>query len=266
MNTLHLYFRYLGVSLRGQMEYRASFLLMAGSHFLVTATEFLSLVVLFDRFGSLREWRLPEVALLYGMINVAFALSEAAARGFDIFAPLIKSGEFDRFLLRPRSTVLQVAGMEFQMMRVGRLLQGLCVLLWAAGALDVAWTVPKVALLVAAVLGGACTFSGLFVLQATLAFWTVESLEIMNAFTYGGTETGQFPMTIYQPWFRAFFTWVIPIACANYFPARAILGGSDPLGSPPLLQWLSPLVGLLFLAVSLQVWRVGVRHYCSTGS
>ena len=266
LDTLHLYFRYLGISLRGQMEYRASFLLLTGSHFLVSATEFLGVVVLFDRFGSLRGWRLAEVALLYGMINVAFAISEAAARGFDVFGPLIKSGDFDRFLLRPRSTALQVAGMEFQAMRVGRLIQGLAVLLWAAGALEIAWTLPKALLLFAAVLGGACVFSGLFVLQATLAFWTVESLEIMNTVTYGGMETGQFPLTIYRPWFRGFFTWVVPLACANYFPAQAILGRPDPLGSPPLLQWLSPLVGVAFLALSLQAWKRGVRHYRSTGS
>jgi len=40
----------------------------------------------------------------------------------------------------------------------------------------------------------------------------------------------------------------------------------DPLGSGPLFQWLAPVVGLLFFAVCLRVWQVGVRHYRSTGS
>ncbi len=29
---------------------------------------------------------------------------------------------------------------------------------------------------------------------------------------------------------------------------------------------LAPTLGVVFLAVSLQVWRFGVRHYRSTGS
>jgi ABC-2 type transport system permease protein len=67
-------------------------------------------VVLFDRFGSLVEWELGEVAFMYGIVNIAFAISDAATRGFDVFGTMVKSGDFDRLLVRPRSTVLQLAG------------------------------------------------------------------------------------------------------------------------------------------------------------
>lgn len=76
----------------------------------------------------------------------------------------------------------------------------------------------------------------------------------------------QYPLTIYRPWFRRFFTFVIPLACVNYFPALAILGRPDPLGMPVFLQWIAPLIGVGFLVVTLQVWKIGVRHYRSTGS
>jgi ABC-2 type transport system permease protein len=88
----------------------------------------------------------------------------------------------------------------------------------------------------------------------------------MNTVTYGGVETAQYPLTVYRPWFRQFFTWAVPLACAAYFPAHAILGRPDVLGTPPLWHWLSPLVGFLFLLITLQVWRLGVRKYRSTGS
>jgi ABC-2 type transport system permease protein len=262
-DSLRLYFRYVGLSLRGQMQYRASFVMLAVGQLLTSAIEFGGIWVLFERFGKLRGWSLPEVALFYGIVNVAFALAEAAGRGFDVFPAMVKSGDFDRLLLRPRSTALQVAGTEFQMMRAGRLAQGLIVLFWAAGALGVAWSPAKVALLAAAILGGACLFAGLFVLQATLSFWTIETLEIMNTVTYGGTETAQFPLTIYRPWFRRFFTFVVPLACMNYLPMSAITGRS---GVPVFVQWTAPLVGVLFLWLCLQIWKIGVRHYRSTGS
>jgi ABC-2 type transport system permease protein len=265
-NALHLYGRYLGISMRGQMQYRASFIMLSLGHFFGTGVEFVTVWALFQRFGSLEGWTMPEVAMFYGLVNIAFAISDAASRGFDIFGNIVKSGDFDRLLLRPRSTALQLAGQELTLRRVGRLAQGLFVMLWGAAALDVVWTVGHVALVMVTILGGACLFYGIIVLQATMAFWTTESLEIVNTVSYGGVQATSYPLAIYRRWFQRFFTFVVPLGCISYFPVVAILGREDPLGSPRIFQVLSPLVGVAFLAIALHVWQIGVRHYTSTGS
>lgn len=266
MNAVWLYGRFASISLRGQMEYRASFLMLTGGQFLVTALEFVGIWALFSRFGHIQGWTLPEIALLYGMISIAWSIADALTRGFDVFGTTVKNGDFDRLLLRPRSTIVQLFGYELTLRRIGRLIQGLAVLLYAMAALDVAWPGARVALLVGAIFGAVCLFIGLMVLQATSAFWTTESLEAWNAFTYGGLTMSQYPLEIYRPWFRQFFLFVIPLGCVNYLPAVAILGRPDPLGTPVVLQWLAPLAGPIFLMLSLQVWRVGVRRYQSTGN
>jgi ABC-2 type transport system permease protein len=248
------------------MQYKASFMIQMLGHFLITGSEFLALTMLFQRFGQINGWTLPQIALFYGVISVAFAASEGVARAFDIFPRLVRAGDFDRILLRPRPAALQVVAQEFQLMRLGRLLQGLVVLIWAVVKLEIGLSIGSVLLLAFAIAGGVCLFSGLFVLQATLCFWTVESLEIVNCTTYGGVEAAQFPLTIYRPWFRLFFTFVIPLATINYFPAQAILGLDDPLGSTRWIQWMSPAAGFIFLAICLRFWHFGVRHYTSTGS
>ena len=267
MNTASLYFRYIGVSVRSQMQYRASFLMLAVSSFLAAGVDIVGIWALFERFKSLRGWTLPEVGLFFGLIVTAIAVGEAFGRGFDVFDRLIRSGDFDRLLLRPRGTAFQVAAQELTLFRLGKLSQGLIVLFWAAASLGVTWTAGRLLLAAVAIAGGASLFYGLFVLQATLAFWTVESLEVMNAFTYGGAETGQFPLSIYRPWFRRFFTFVVPLACVSYLPALAILDRPDnALGSPRWFQCISPLIGVAFMLLSLQAWKFGVRHYRSTGS
>jgi ABC-2 type transport system permease protein len=264
--NVRLYFRLLGIALRGQMQYRASFVMLSLATFVTAFTEFLGVWALFDRFGSVRGWSLAEVGLLYGVINVAFPIADAAAAGFDTFPQLVKGGDFDRLLLRPRSTALQVAGREFVPMRVGRLLQGIAVLGWSVAALGLALTPAKALLIVFMIVGYGCLFYALFVFQATLSFWTVETLEIMNTVTYGGTETAQFPLTLYRPWFRLFFTFVVPLACMNYIPASIVFGRPGLTDLPELFRWLSPAVGIAFLVLMFQVWHVGVRHYRSTGS
>jgi len=266
MNAIQLYGRYASISLRAQMEYRASFMMQTAGQFVVTGIEFLGIWALFSRFGGIKGWTLAEVAFFYGLISITWSIADAVTRGFDVFGNMVKSGDFDRLLLRPRSTIGQLFGYELTLRRMGRLTQGLVVLVFAIATLDVVWSGPRIALLALALAGGVCVFVGLMILEATSAFWTTESLEVWNAFTYGGVTMSQYPLEIYRPWFRTFFIFVIPLGCINYLPAVAILGRSDPLGTPPLLQWLSPLAGPIFLMICLQVWSFGVRHYQSTGS
>jgi len=248
------------------MQYRASFIMLTLSTFAITGAEFVAVWVLFDRFGSLQGWRLAEVAMFYGAVNAAFAIAESSARGFDTFAELIKGGGFDTILLRPRSAALQVAARELHAVRIGRLIQAVAILVWASTALDISWTLPKGALLMGTIAGAVCLFYGLLILQATLCFWTTESLEVLNTVTYGGIETAQYPLSIYRRWFRLFFTAVVPLACVSYYPLLQILDRAPGAGLGSWFGWVSPLVGGVFLALALQVWRVGVRHYRSTGS
>jgi ABC-2 type transport system permease protein len=258
--ALALYGRYVAISLRAQLVYRATFVLKTVGHLFVTAIEFFGIWALFSRFGTLGGWSLRDVALIYGCADVAFAITNGMGRGFDKLGSILKAGDFDRMLLRPRSVVLQLLGYELQLMRIGRLSQGLVVLVWAGTAL--AWTPATVLLLIASIIGTTCTFFGLVVLQATSAFWTIETLEVWNAFTYGGNYAAEYPMAIYQRWFQRFFTVVIPLALTSYYPARAILG-RDEIGA---IHVLGPLAGVAFLAVSLAAFQIGVRHHASTGT
>ena len=169
-------------------------------------------------------------------------------------------------LLRPRSAILQLATQQLTLRRLGRLVQGLIVLSWAGFALHLVWSPAKILLVCFTILGGGSFFSGLMILQATLSFWTIESPEIMNIVTYGGVETARYPLTIYQPWFRRFFTFGIPLACVSYYPILALLDRPDPLGSILIFQYLSPGIGFLFLWICLKFWQFGLGHYRSSGS
>jgi ABC-2 type transport system permease protein len=267
VGALGLYARYARASIKGQMQYPASFVFLTLGQFLSTIVEFIGIAALFNRFQNLGGWTLAQVALFYGPVNISFALADMIARGFDVFGPLfVKTGEFDRLLLRPRATVLQLLGHEVRLMRLGRFLQGALVLAIAVTLLDLSWGLPEITLLLCTIGGGVAFFLGLVVLQATLAFWTVESLEVANTLTYGGVTAAQYPIEIYSNWFRQFFTFVVPLSCVAYFPIVAILGIDDPLGWPRWFLYLSPLFGFLFLGISLLTWRLGERHYASTGS
>jgi ABC-2 type transport system permease protein len=115
--------------------------------------------------------------------------------------------------------------------------------------------------------GGLLFFSGLFIFGSGISFWMVDSLEVMNMATYGGQFLTQYPMSIYGDLLRALFTFVIPMAFINYYPALWLLGKPDPLGAPiGLLACLAPFICLSVLALGVAMWQRGVRRYASTGS
>lgn len=267
MDALRLYGRYTAVSIRSQLAYPGSFLMMSFGQFLVTVIEFVGVWALFQRFGHIQGWRVGEVALFYGLASVIFSVADAVTRGFDIFGSVfVKTGNFDRLLLRPRTTALQLLGYELRLTRIGRLAQGLIVFSIGVHMTGFSWTPASAALLAWALAGGTALFSGLFICQATLAFWTVESLEAMNVLTYGGEAAAEYPLDIYARWFRDFLIFVVPIAAVTYFPLVAAMGRTDPLGTPAWALPLTPLAGFAFLGLSLWIWGFGVRRYTSTGS
>jgi len=267
-DDIAVYLRLCSADMRSQMQYRLSYTLFAGSTFVSLFLEFVTIWVFFQRFPSIGGWSLGEVALVYGLASICFGLAEMVSGGFDHFSSLIHRGDFDRLLVRPVSPFTQVFSQEFQLRRFARISQGAVVFLIGASLLDPrpAWTAADLAYLVVAVLSGATVYIALFIIGATLCFWTIQSTEIVNVFTHGGTEMAQYPMSIYPGWFRHFFIFVVPLAFVSYYPALNLLGRSDDLGLPDALRYLAPVAAALFLAVARVTWGFGVKHYQSTGS
>ena len=263
---LSLYGWLVAAQVRSQLQYRASFALQLLSQFLASFVGFVALLLLFQRFDSLAGWSRAEVAFLYGLGGLAFGLSEVAAGSFASLSVAIQTGTFDRVLTRPVGTFVQVLASDVQLRRLGRAAQGAVALGIAIGWLEIAWTAPKLLVLASAVVSGVLIFGAIWVIGAAVTFWTVQTSEVTNVFTYGGEELVSYPLPIYADGLRRFFTFVVPLAFVTYLPALYILDRPDPLGLPYALRFCSPLVAVLFLLVARGAWEFGVRHYQSTGS
>ncbi|MCC7367770.1 MAG: ABC-2 family transporter protein [Chloroflexi bacterium] len=264
--NLDLYLALVRAQVNAQLQYRTSFLLMAASQFVVTFTDFLMVLLLFTQFPSIAGWTLPEVAFLYGLGGIAFGVSDLVCGGFDGLSKMIRLGTFDRVLTRPVGTFAQVLASDVQIRRLGRIAQGVTVFALAVSWLDVTWSLDKLAVLALSLAGGAVIFTSIWVIGAAITFWTVQTSEVTNVFTYGGEALVSYPMPIYAEGIRWFFTYVVPLIFVSYLPALYILERPDPLGLPPFLQLCSPVVAVLFLLVARLCWAFGVRHYQGTGS
>ena len=266
--NLDLYRRLISVQIHSQLQYPVSFWIDVIGTGIALYTFFGSLTLILQRFGDLGGWRLGEIAFLFGLLEMSFGLMDMIFAGFDPqnFGRRVRRGTFDQLLLRPVNITLQVLGDDFILRRLGRIAQGMVIFAIALNLTNIQWTAGKVLYLPLVIVGIVAFFGGLYIVGATITFWTVESIEVMNIFTYGSSELISYPMHIYPNWLRNFFTLIIPAALLNDYPALYFLDKPDPLGMPPILRFMSPLAGLLVLALSLLFWRFGIGHYQSTGT
>ncbi|GAB4565198.1 MAG: ABC transporter permease [Anaerolineae bacterium] len=262
---LRLYPRLIRAQIRSQMEYRMSFVAEVIGSLLITALDFVGLLFLLTRFRSIGGWTLPEVAFLYGTSAVSFALAEMLSGAFDRFDWYIVRGEFDRMLIRPLGLIFQVLTAHFPLRRLGRMSQGMLALAVALHLLEPRWGWLQWGFLGVTIVSGVVLFMGIFVLGATASFWSPQTYEITNSLTYGGTFMTSYPMNIYREWMRDLFTFVIPMAFINYYPALYLLGKPFPSDLPRWVGFLSPAIAALFLWGSLRLWWIGVGRYHSTG-
>jgi len=265
---LDLYRRLISIKIRAQMQYRTSFILDVLTTALVSAVSFLSIALVLQTFDGIGGWSLWEVAFLFGSVELAFGVMDLLFSGFDppFFGNHVRLGSFDQMLLKPANIYIQVFGSEFVLRRLGRIIQAAIIFGLALSNLEIAWTPFKLAYLPIMLVSMVAFFGGLFIIGSAITFWTVESIEVVNIFTYGGTEMMSYPMSIYPEWLRNFFTFIIPAIFLNYYPALYFLDKPDPLGMPSFAPFLAPFVGGGFLVLGLAFWRFGLAHYQSTGT
>lgn len=243
------------------MQYKTSFFLMIGGQFLTAFSALLTIWFMFTRVNQVDGFTFNEVLLCFAIVWMAYSLSESFARGFDHFATMIGNGEFDRIMIRPRSPILQVLGSKIEFTRLGRLIQAIFVFCYAIPASGIVWTADKILTIVFMIVSGALVFSGLFVIYATLCFFTLQGLEFMNIFTDGGRQFGEYPFVIYGSGVLKFLTYIIPLALFQYYPLLYLIGRTENKA-----YIILPLLGILFLIPCYGFWRFGIRHFKSTGS
>jgi ABC-2 type transport system permease protein len=266
MYYLKLYFNLISAILRSQMQYRVSFIMQFIAQFIVTFTDFIAIMFIFSKFSDIKGWTLWQVGLLYGMTSVSFAIAEMTARGFDLFSRMIRMGDFDRILLRPAGVFIQLMTADFDLRKLGRILQGFMVLVIAWKMLGLGLNPVKLVFLTAAVINGIIFYMAIIIAGATICFWSVESTELPNMFTYGGVEATSYPIAIYRQWFRNILIFIIPLAFVNYFPALYLLDMPDSLGFPYWIRFIFPLPSVIAMTLAVRFWNYGVKHYQSTGS
>ncbi|MFI8366099.1 ABC transporter permease [Streptomyces sp. NPDC085466] len=267
-DALRTYRMVAAMWIRSTMTYRASFALTLATSFCVTFFDFVVILLMFGQVRGLGGFSFAEVAFLYGTAGTAFGIADLTLGSLQRMGRRIRDGSLDVFLLRPAPLLAQVAADQFALRRLGRVLQGLMVLVWSLVLLrdEVAWSWAKVLMVPGMVVCGAVIFMAVMVLGASAVFWLQDGAEVTNSFTYGGNTLLQYPPTVFAQDLVKGVVFVVPLAFVNWLPALYVLGRPAPVGVPSWTAFAAPLVALACCGVAGLAWRAGIRSYRSTGS
>jgi len=262
MDELKIYSKYIKMHFLSGLEYKGWWMMCLQVMF-VAITYPIAVVLLFSRFGGVGEWTVERIFLVYALAVTSFGLAESLCRGFDYFPwRMIRSGDFDRLLLRPRSLFTQVAGSYFHIHRLMRPMTGIVMIILMLSRLGVPFNFINALITILALIGGLFTYTGVFIMTSGIAFFTVKGLDWIYIFTNASYQVTRCPIDYMPKVLWGVFTFFMPMLVISYYPAAVVCGW----GEPDFAGFLSLPAGFAFLGFSLIIWKIGVKYYKSTGS
>lgn len=259
--NIKLYIKYASVCTQSVMQYKLSFLLMITARFLIAFCELIAIKFLFSGFAQIKGYTYGDILLCFSVVQMSFTFAELFGNGFKVFSGMVKGGDFDRMLLRPCSLILQIIGTHFEIGRTGPLLTAIITLILGIRHSQVTWNLMTVWTITVMIAGGTLLFIGLFILEASFCFFSIEDTSLVNILTYGAKDHGKYPIDIYGKGITRFCTYIIPYTLIQYYPLQFLLGKTN--------NWLLafyPFGITVFLLICYSMWRFGVKHYKSCGS
>ena len=219
-------------------------------------------VLLFLRIPDLGGWLRDEILLIYGMSMVSYGIYGTVSWNLYEFGDrFVIQGRFDRVLLRPAGTYLQVLFDTFRLPALSESMIGLGVCVFALRRLGIELSTADVLFGLLSIVSGAVIFIGVFSILASLSFRFQDRIGISPP-VFNLISFSRYPQTIFPYSLRFLLRWIIPFGFVSFYPATGLLERSPYRG----LTVLAPVVALVLVLIASAMWRTGVKRYESTGS
>ena len=266
MDFLRTYLGYIRLFFKGRMEYRFSFFAGMFSNFFCYFITYCTFWVLTSKFDSIAGWNFDEMSILYGLNLLTYATS-GLFYWYTIYhlSEEIISGRIDIYLLRPMGVIKQMVCQRFGDTFIGQIVVTVIFMVSAISKISYQMTVFSYIYLIFAILSGVLIQSGAMILLGSLNFWTMRANELSGFLYYDIRTLIHYPLDIFPQGIQILLTFVLPWALINYYPSLLILNKvQTPLEL--IVGLCAPVFGVLFFALSVKVFNIGLRRYSGTGS
>ncbi len=245
-----------------EMGFKTNFLLWIVVELLWFALQLSFIAVIYSHTDHIGDWTKWQVVLLMGTAHFIQQVFQAFFFTNCVeLSDLIRTGRLDFMLLLPVNTRFLISLRKVDLGGFVNAASALMVIVYSLKQLAL---VPSFFQVLGfglfAVMGILIHYSLMFLLS-TISFWTVRAQGIVWGY-YSLFNISRLPDAAYRGFFRAFFTFVLPMVLVANVPAKVLIA---KLHAPADLALLV-IIMFACAAVSEFAWRFSVRRYTSASS
>ncbi|HEY3914703.1 MAG TPA: ABC-2 family transporter protein [Verrucomicrobiae bacterium] len=245
-----------------EMSFKSNFLLWIVVELLWFALQLSFIGVIYLHTDHIATWTKWQVILLVGASHVIQEIFQAFfLTNCTQLSELIRTGRLDFMLLLPVNVRFLVSLRQVDLGGFVNAASGLGVMIYAAHQLHWTPTLLEVAGFVLLCFVGILIHYSLMFLLSSVAFWTVRAQGIVWGY-YSLFNLARMPDEAFQGFFRAFFTFAVPMLLVVNVPVRVLL---NRLTSPGQAFLLIGVACVCFM-VSELFWRFSIRRYTSASA
>jgi ABC-2 type transport system permease protein len=261
--------RYLGVfaalwknSVVREMGFKVNFVLWIVVEFLWFALQLVFMAVIYQHTDRIGDWTKWEVVMLVGISHFIQQVFQAFfLTNLVQLSEHVRTGRLDFVLLLPVNTRFILSLRQVDLGGFVNATSALAVIAYALVRLGRMPTLAQALGVIVLMVAGILIHYALMFLLATVSFWTVRAQGIVWGY-YSLFNISRLPDTAVRGFFKAVFTFAVPVLLVANVPARLL---ANKLTSP---WYLVLLLGMCLLCqiLSEAAWRFSVRHYASASS
>jgi ABC-2 type transport system permease protein len=245
-----------------EMSFKTNFLLWIVVELLWFSLQLAFIAVIYSHTDRIGDWTKWQVVLLMGTAHFIQQIFQAFFFTNCVeLSDLIRTGRLDFMLLLPVNTRFLLSLRKVDLGGFANAASALVVVGYALNQLALVPSVAQViGFLLLAVTGILIHYSLMFLLS-TISFWTVRAQGIVWGY-YSLFNIARLPDAAYRGFFRAFFTFVLPMVLVANVPAKVLVAKLHSSWELVVLV----IVMIVCAVISEIGWRFSVKHYTSASS
>lgn len=258
---------YTRMIFRSWFQYKVDAILRSFAVFMREATAIIVIYFTLLKFDSLNGWNIYEMLFLFSLVYVTYGILIIFFTGLRDFGQTVRTGGFDRYLLRPRGLLYQLIFSNADWFAaVGHGGLGILLFILSAAKIGVVWTPLRVVYYIFTIAGGVLIQGAIFLFLATLNIYLLETNTLKEVFYWNMRKFAGYPISIFHKAIQFCMTFIVPFAFVNYFPAQFLLRKDDMASYPSFFMYITPLVGIVMYILAYLFWNYSIKYYKSSGN
>ena len=269
MYTLGILLRLMKCRIKTAIQYPLSYVIGILSQWFSYAANAFALWIMVQSFHTLNGWNAYEVMLLYGISLLSYAIGASFAFDVSRYMPRIASeGGLDELLTRPLHPLVNLIGSNFNSGYLSHFTLSLIIIVFSLWQLQVPMGIWQVIWFVICVLGASLIHCCAMLL---MSFYSMRHLgqSPLRTLYWGLKDYTNYPISVFckSSFIMQFlFTVILPYGFIAFYPSQYFLGKTDFMMFHPIVQFLTPVVGLSLLLLTTAIFSRLIKTYRSSGT